>query len=193
VAAKPRVDVTLAEYLALEARAEVKHELVAGTVLAMAGGTPAHSDLATNVTGLLFAALRGGGCRVNNSDLRVGRADADFRAYPDVVVTCGDRRTLDGEATTVENPTLVVEVTSDSTEAYDRGGKSAHYRRFPSLRGYVVVSHRSRSVDVLLRGEEGVWLLRTYGPGETIALESIGASLAVDAIYEGVTLDATPV
>jgi Uma2 family endonuclease len=83
---EPREHATLAEYLALDARSDVKHELVTGTIVDMAGGTPAHSDLATNATGLLFGALLGKPCRVNDSDLRIGRVDDEFRAYPDVVV-----------------------------------------------------------------------------------------------------------
>lgn len=186
--AKPRERATLAEYLALEARSDVKHELLPGTIVDMAGGTPAHSDLATNVTGLLFAALQGKPCRVNNSDLRIGRVDDDFRAYPDVVITCGARVTAVGDANTVTNPTLIVEVTSDSTEGYDRGVNSAQYRQIPSLQTYVVVSHGSVSVDVLTRAEGASWVLRTYGPGEVIELAAVGATLAVDAVYAGVAI-----
>lgn len=184
--AKPGERATLAEYLALDARSDTKHELLPGTIVDMAGGTPAHSDLATNVTIELGAQLRGRPCRVNSSDLRIGRVDDEFRAYPDVVVTCGARETGAGDANTVTNPTLIVEVTSDSTEGYDRGVKSAHYRQIPSLQTYVVVSHGSVSVDVLTRAEGASWVLRTYGPGEVIELASVGATLAVDAVYAGV-------
>jgi Uma2 family endonuclease len=186
--AGPREHATLAEYLALDARSDVKHELVAGTIVDMAGGSPAHSDLATNVTIELGAQLRGRPCRVNNSDLRIGRVDDDFRAYPDVAITCGARVTAEVDPNTVTNPTLVVEVTSDSTEGYDRGVKSAHYRQIASLQTYVLVSHGAVSVDVLTRAEGASWVLRTYGPGEVIELGAVGATLAVDAVYAGVVI-----
>ena len=120
----------------------------------------------------------------------MSRPDADFRAFPDVVITCGPRETAAGDANTVTNPTVIVEITSDSTEGYDRGEKSAHYRRIPSLQAYVLVSHRSVSVDVLTRAEAGTWLLRTYGAGDVIELGTAGVTLAVDAIYAGVAVSA---
>jgi len=125
--------VTYAEYLALEAKADGKHEYVAGTIYAMAAGTPEHARLQVSMSSALASGLRGRPCAVYSSDLRV-RIDATDRAtYPDVTVVCGPIQTSSVDKDAVVNPTVLVEVTSETTEAADRGEKFGHYRRLASL------------------------------------------------------------
>jgi Uma2 family endonuclease len=136
---------TYAEYLGFETSSNVKHEFLDGQIYAMAGGTPEHAALAAAVITLLGPQLRGGECRPYNSDLRV-RTPTGLTTYPDVTVICGPR-TIDAlDPLAVTNPALIVEVLSRSTEEYDSGDKFEHYKTFPSLREYVLVSHRERSV-----------------------------------------------
>ena len=150
-----RIHYTRAEYLALEASSNVKHEYLDGQIYGMAGGTPEHAALAAAVIGLLFPQLRRGRCRPLDADLRVRVAETGLATYPDVTVVCGarERDSVDGHAVT--NPTLIVEVLSPSTESYDRGDKFEHYKCLPSLREYVLVSHRERRVEVWTRGDGG--------------------------------------
>jgi len=132
--------VSLAAYAAAEAASPTKHEWLRGEVLDMAGGTPEHSALAMAVGRELGVALQGRPCRVFSSDLKIFIAETQLATYPDLSVVCGKLETTPEDANSVTNPTLIVEVLSDSTEAYDRGAKFAHYRRLPSLREYVLVS-----------------------------------------------------
>jgi Uma2 family endonuclease len=172
------------EYEELEDGSEVKHEYLAGQIYAMAGGTPEHAALAMAVGARLATALEGSRCRVHSSDLKIRVTKTGLCSYPDVSVVCGPRE-LDPESkTTVTNPTLLVEVTSRSTEEYDRGDKFDHYRQIPSLREYVLVSHREPAIEVRRRGDDGQWTARVARAGERIELESVTCAFDVSAIYE---------
>ena len=170
------------EYRWFEETTDAKHEYLDGQILAMAGGTPEHAALAAAVTVILGQQLAGGPCYPFSSDLRV-RATG-LATYPDVTVVCGplERDVEDPHAAV--NPTVLVEVTSESTEAYDRGEKFTHYPQIPSLREYVLVSHRERGIERRWRDPDGTWRSENVGRGGTVELPSIGAALAVDAIYE---------
>src|SRR4051812_5917797 len=150
------INYTYADYLALEASSNVKHEFLGGQIYAMAGGTPEHAALAAAVIGLLFGQLRGAECRTYDSDLRV-RTPSGLTAYPDVTVICGPSRRDEVDTQAVTNPTLIIEVLSRSTEEYDAGDKFEHYKTLPTLRQYVLVSHRERSVEVWTRDEDEGW------------------------------------
>jgi Uma2 family endonuclease len=174
---------TYQDYLRLEADANVKHEFLAGEIYAMAGGTPEHAAIAMNVGTLLNLQLRGRPCRVFSSDLRVRVLETGLATYPDVSVVCGRLERDPEDANTVTNPTLLVEITSPSSEEHDRGPKLAHYQQIPALREIVVVSHRQRRVEVHHRDDSGTWSIRALGPGEVAALASIGCELPVDEVY----------
>ena len=180
--AEPAKQQTYAEYLALEAQSEEKHEWCDGLIYAMAGGTLEHSRLSSAVGRELGIALRGRPCTVFDSDLRL-RAEATGRAtYADVVVVCGERRTHPEDEHALTNPTLIVEVLSKSTEASDRGEKFSHYRRMPSLQEYVLVAQDEVRIEVYRR-EGDTWVLREYVAGATVELASIDITLPVDAVY----------
>jgi Uma2 family endonuclease len=174
---------TYVEYLDLERASEVKHEYLRGEVFAMAGGTPEHSRLAANVIGELRSALRDRPCVVFTSDARIRIEATDRATYPDVSVVCDRIEPAADDPDAITNPVVIVEVLSDATEADDRGEKFAHYRRLPSLREYVLVSQRAARIEVYRRQADQRWMLTEAGPGQTVALESIGAALAVDEVY----------
>jgi Uma2 family endonuclease len=176
-----KLNYTYAEYLGFEASSNVKHEFLDGQIYAMAGGTPEHAALAAAVITLLGPQLLGGECRPYNSDLRV-RTPTGLTTYPDVTVICGPREIDGADPLAVTNPTLIVEVLSRSTEEYDSGDKFEHYKTFPSLREYVLVSHRERSVEVRSRGEDG-WRTTVVHEGAGVAF-SIGARLDVRELYD---------
>jgi Uma2 family endonuclease len=175
------------DYLDLLEFSTVKLEYCDGEIYAMAGGTPAHADLGASAARLLGNALLGR-CRVSSSDLKV-RVDAtDLTTYPDVTVVCGERRYATIDAHAVINPTLLVEVTSSSTENYDRGDKLSHYKQIPSLTAVLIVSHRRRQVTVIERSTTG-WVQRDVRGGESIVVEPLGLSLSVDELYAGIELE----
>jgi Uma2 family endonuclease len=103
--------------------------------------------------------------------------------YPDASVVCGRPEFQDEARDTLLNPTVVVEVLSDSTEAYDRGEKFVQYQSMPSLTHYVLASQRAPRIEVFTRQPDGGWLLRIYGPGQAARLDALGCEIAVDHAY----------
>jgi len=178
------------EYLALEAASETKHEFVNGVITAMAGASPPHNVLAMNLGASLVALLRGKDCVAMTSDQRVHVPATGLYTYPDIVVACGERRYKDDNPPSLLNPILLVEVTSDTTEDYDRGSKFLHYQSLDSLREYVVVSHRERRVDRHRRLESGDWLATAFTDVDAqVELASLGGAIGLSEIYDKVDLD----
>lgn len=173
---------TYADYLALEDAANVRHEFLEGEIHAMAGGPPVHAAICSNVTTSLNVQLRGKGCRVHSSDLRIRVLETGLATYPDVTVVC-TRAEIDPEnRLTVTNPKVLVEVLSPSTAAYDRGEKLSHYQRVPSLQEIVLVAHDERLIEVWRRGDAGSWT-RSEARSGSIALMSIACVLEVADVY----------
>ena len=126
-----RTSFTATDYLAMEGASDRKHEFVHGAIVAMAGARPAHNALASNVSPSLVILTRSRGCLTFHSDQRVHVPATKLYAYPDVTLACGERRYDDADPPSLLNPTLLVEVTSDSTEDFDRGRKFLHYSEHP--------------------------------------------------------------
>ena len=182
---------TVEEYLELERHSDVKHEYIDGYVYAMAGGSSAQSVISANIIALLRPHLRGGPCRVHTSDMRV-RLSATRYVYPDVSVSCDERDRVNSEQDEIHYPRLVVEVLSRTTQDYDRTDKFDLYRGCTALQDYVLVSTRRPSVHVYSRGDDGVWLLRPFGPGDDVVLPSIDVRTPIAAFYEDVELPTGP-
>jgi Uma2 family endonuclease len=178
-----RIRYAWSDYLALEASSNVKHEFLDGQIYGMAGGTPEHAALTAAVSGLLFAQLRNGRCRVHDADLRVRVLETGLATYPDVTIVGGRSERDPEDSNAVTNPTLIVEVLSKSTEEYDRGDKFEHYKRIPSLRQYVLVSSRDREIQVWTRETDG-WLSSTSRQGDRAELDSVGSHLVVAEVYD---------
>lgn len=174
---------THAEYCAFEREAAVKHEYLAGEVFAMTGGTLEHSRLAAQIGHLLLSALAGGPCRVLSADARVRIEDVDVDVYPDLSVVCGPPETAASDDHALLNPTLVVEILSKSTEAYDRGLKASYYRRIPSLKAYLLVAQDRPMLELQLRESGDRWVIVEAGPGQRLTIAPLGVELDVDAIY----------
>lgn len=177
---------TYPEYLDFERAAEGRHEFVNGLVYAMVGGSPEHARLAQSIGAELRAALRAAGCAVFSSDLRVRVLATGRSTYPDLTVVCGRLERAPDDDDAVTNPTVLVEVLSDSTETADRGDKWAHYQRIPSLQAYLLVSQSSPRIEVFARDEAvpGGWQYRAYGAGETVKLARPPLRVDLDAVYD---------
>lgn len=175
------------DYRRLLARSDIKLELCDGVIYAMAGGTVAHGQLSLAAGSLLRQALLDK-CRAFSSDVMIRVEASDLSTYPDTSVVCGEvlRSKIDENA--VINPAVLVEVTSKSTEDYDRGDKLSHYKQLPSVRAVLIVSHRTRAVTIVERTATG-WDEREVRSGELIALREPAVSFPVDDIYAGVELE----
>ena len=157
-----RVHYTYAEYLVLEEESSIRHEYLDGEIYAMAGGSPDHAALAAAIIGMLRGRLPPG-CRVFSSDLRVRVAATGLSTYPDATVVCGRTQRSADDPLAVTNPVLLVEVTSPSTEDYDRGEKLRHYTGLPSVREVLIVSHRAPELTLHRRVAELVNELALMG------------------------------
>lgn len=185
----PQYRFDASSYLDWEAQQTDKHEYLDGEVFAMAGASDAHVTLAGNLFVALRTHLRGGPCSVFISDMKL-RVEADNAYfYPDVFVTCAEAdRTQPLHKST---PTLVAEVLSSSTSAYDRGAKFAAYRKLPSLREYLLIDPERTSADLFRRNEEGQWVLFPHeAAGDVLELASVGLRLPLAQLYEDVELQA---
>lgn len=175
---------TLADYLAVEEVSIVRHELIGGEIVALAGGTPEHAALASAISGLLTPQLKGKPCRPYSADLRLRVLATGLATYADASVVCEPLERDPSSPTHVTNPRVVFEVLSPGTESYDRGEKREHYQQLPSLREYVLVSQSSKRVEVWSRTtEQEAWRYSVYGAGEAATLASIQCDLMVDDLY----------
>jgi Uma2 family endonuclease len=174
------------EYLALERKSPTKHEYSRGEIFAMAGTSRPHKLIAGNFFAEIRAQLKGRRCEAYITEMRVSVTATGLYTYPDVVVVCGERLFQDSEVDTLLNPTVIAEVLSESTEAYDRGAKFRNYRRIPSLREYVLIAQDRMSVERYTRqGDEWV-LTEAAGPDAELRLDSIDCSVPLRLIYERV-------
>jgi Uma2 family endonuclease len=173
---------TLDEYRRLEEYSNVKHEFLDGAVYAMGGGTPEHGARAMRIGAALVSQLRGKRCVEYSSDVRIKIAASGLFTYPDVSVVCGaeQRDKVDPHALT--NPVVLVEVTSPSTAAYDRGEKLEHYKLLPSVQEVVIVAREEPRIEVWRRAGSG-WVCVTARAHETVQLLSVGCVLAADEVF----------
>ncbi len=175
------------EYLDIERAAEFKSEFFDGEMFAMAGGTFRHSLLSTNCAGELRERLRGGRCLVCNADLRIKIAATGLLTYPDLSVICGPPQFVPGTDDTVLNPTVLVEVLSDSTEAYDRGKKFENYRQIETLREYLLVSQKEPRIEQFIRQPDGCWVLNeAAGLKASLNLPSLQVTLSLAEVFANV-------
>ena len=183
---KPRL--TPEEYLAIEDAAEYKSEYFQGEMFAMAGATYEHNLIAGRVARHIGNQVDGRPCTVCQSDKRVHTPRTGFYTYPDVVVVCGEPAFLDPKKRmNLLNPTIIVEVFSPGTEAYDRGRKFEHYQTIDSLREYLMVAS-DRVAVTLYRQADNQWLLITANtPESSIELESVGCRLLLRDLYDRVS------
>lgn len=174
---------TAEDYLAWEEMQEEKHEYMHAEVFAMGGARREHVIVSLNIAATLKQHLRGTPCQVYISDmeLRVEQVDAFF--YPDVMVSCDKQDQYAEQFLTA--PSLVIEVLSDSTEAYDRGTKFAAYRQLPSIKEYVLVDIKARRIECFRRVAEGDWLLHICAASAVCNLPSVDVSITLADIFEG--------
>jgi Uma2 family endonuclease len=178
------------DWLAIERAADdQRSEFVAGEVFAMTGATEQHNLIVGNVVRELGNALKREPCRVYPSDLKVRIEADDVGTYPDAMVICGERAFHDDRRDVVTNPTLIVEVLSDSSEAYDRGDKFAHYRRLPSLAAYLLLSQDRMQAELFVRRPDDTWQFNAFtGADDRIPLAPTDTEVILGELYDKVAL-----
>ena len=192
---------TVEEYLAFERASDERHEYLDGVIYAMAGSASPqamagesedHGTICMNLNGVLFAQLCSTPCRAFSKDMKVRcgpyrpHTRGGLYAYPDLVVVCGPRQYHDQVRDVLLNPTVIVEVLSPSTEAFDRGDKLRRYRRWlPTLTDYVLVAQGRPVIDHYQRTTTGRWELETLEGLDThLHLPGINCTVPLAEMYE---------
>lgn len=181
--AVPRPRMSLQEYLAWEEQQPTKNEFHRGEVFAMVGARRVHGCVVSNLNRRLAEALDGSGCRVFVEGMKV-QIGEDTVLYPDLFVTCDKSDLVTDLIFTA--PTLVVEVLSPGTQAYDRSQKFALYRRIPTLQEYILVDPDTRRVEAFRRGADGLWDLHDMSESDTLEAASIGCRIAMVDVFDGI-------
>ena len=186
----PKKDkITPEEYLASERQAEVKSEFFDGETFAMAGASREHNQIASNIVRVLGNQFLEKPCSVYSSDMKVKMGEIQKYTYPDVVVSCDKEEFEDETNDVLLNPIVIFEILSDSTEAYDRGEKFAHYQLLDSLVEYILVSQYSCRVEKFQRRDDNAWIYSAFQEMEDIVkLESVSCELPVSEIFRKVNL-----
>ena len=195
--AQPKQSYTPQEYLRLERGATEKHAYFRGEIFAMAGGSVRHSLITARAIRHLGNRLAGRGCEVFESNLRVRIPRTTLYTYPDLSVVCGPVAfdPLDQDQETILNPTLIVEVLSPSTEAYDRGAKFENYQTIESLRGYLLLSQNAPRAELFTRQPDDTWLYAASAGLDDgrVRLDFLNAELPLSEVYDGVSFAAPAV
>jgi Uma2 family endonuclease len=183
------------QYLSIEREADERHEYLDGQIYAMAGESPEHGAICTNLTTEIALQLRRTPCQAFAKDMRVRSGPLPRRrysqkglySYPDLVVVCGEMQLLDENRDVIVNPKVIIEVLSPSTEAFDRGEKFQRYRTHnPSLTDYLIVAQNRPSVEHFARQENGQWVIAASAVdlSESVHIASIDCTLQLAEIYD---------
>jgi Uma2 family endonuclease len=187
MSSQPKTFLTPEEYLEIERAADHKSEYYEGEMFAMAGGSLRHAWIIMNIGGELRQQLKGRPYFITASDLRLRVSPTGLYTYPDVVVVCGEPQYAGDQKDTLLNPSVIIEVLSDSTRDYDLGRKCQHYRTLSSLRDYLMVAQDKPHIDHWMRQEENRGILTEYNDlSQSITLPSIECVLALSEVYDKV-------
>ncbi|BAC89039.1 Uma2 family endonuclease [Gloeobacter violaceus] len=171
------------EYLQIEEHSPIKHKYLDGRLYAMVGSTQDHNLVVLNLAFALRRHLRGTGCRVLTSDVKVRVEQRNRFFYPDIAVSCDERDWA--TPLYLRFPRLIVEVLSDSTEAFDRGARFQDYQTIDTLSEYVLVSSKQPQVECFRRDAEALWVLQSYGL-EVYEIGALNFSGTFEELYEDV-------
>lgn len=173
------------EYLEIERISPIKHEYLQGQLVAMAGASKAHVIITGNLSALLVNHLRGTGCISYAVDMKVRLPSLGLFYYPDLAVSC-DERDRASDEDFILYPKLIIEVLSDSTEAFDRGDKFADYKSIADLEEYILIHQKQILVERFLRKADNLWVPQSYGVGDTVEFMSIQFSCPIAFLYENI-------
>jgi Uma2 family endonuclease len=184
-ASKSHAYFTPEDYLKIERVSPIKHEYLQGQMVAMAGASKAHVIITGNLSAQLVTHLRGKSCITYATDMKVRLPTLNLFYYPDLTVTCDDRDRLSDEDF-ILHPKLIVEVLSDSTEAFDRGDKFADYKTIPEIEEYILIHQKQILLERFQRKSDDLWIPQIYRSGDRINFSSIDFACPIEALYENI-------
>jgi Uma2 family endonuclease len=188
----PKQFITPEQYLHRERNAEFRSEYLRGEMFAMAGASANHNLIVGNCVQNIGQQLKKKPCRVYPSDLKLRIQATGLYTYPDLSVVCGEPQLESDHGDVLLNPVVLIEVLSDSTEAYDRGKKFEHYRTIPSLKHYVLVAQDRHSIDCFSLNPDGSWSLTAcQTPTGMVELAAIDSQLSAVEVYDKVVFPTT--
>ncbi|MET0650437.1 MAG: Uma2 family endonuclease [Pyrinomonadaceae bacterium] len=186
---QPKTYLTPEEYLAIERKAEYKNEYLDGEVFAMTGASRRHNLISVNLSAEIHQQLRGRPCESYASDMRVRIPSRRMYTYPDIVIVCDEPQFEDDYLDTLLNPTVIIEVLSESTERYDRFKKFGFYRTIESLAEYILVAQYEYRIEQYTKQPDGRWMLSEHRSLEDVVeLASVQCTLTLREVYEKVNL-----
>lgn len=189
MSSQPNTYISPEEYLRIERQSEIRSEYLNGEIFAMVGASREHNLIVANITRELTQQLKGKPCELYPNDMRVRIPATGLYTYPDVVVVCGEPVFEDKHVDTLLNPTLIIEVLSESTESYDRGRKFRHYQTVGSIVEYLLVTQDEYRVERFLRQPDANWLYSdARSPKGSLELVSIQCRLTLQEVYDKVVL-----
>lgn len=188
------ISLTVDEYLALERKSEERHEYLDGFIFDMAGESPEHGTICTNIVAEIRNQLKGSRCQAWSKDFKVrsgpaakkGRRTKGLYSYPDLVIFCGEPVFHDEHRDVLTNPAVVLEVLSPTTEAFDRGEKFLRYQNWnPTLTDYVLVSQTMPVIEHFSRLTDGGWSYHVYQDlSDTLTIHSINCTLSLAEVFD---------
>ncbi|MES2774503.1 MAG: Uma2 family endonuclease [Bacteroidota bacterium] len=181
---------TLEEYMEMEEKSLEKHEFYQGEIFAMEGASIAHNQITSNAHIAIGSFLSDRGkCNIFQSDLKIHSSVNSLFTYPDLSIVCGKIETLEKHKDIVTNPSVLVEVLSESTQDYDRGGKFKLYRDIASLKEYIIISSTEMLVEKYDKQADGSWVLHVYGEADTFEIGSVEMQMPVKVLYRNVAFE----
>lgn len=180
---------TVDEYIDFEKTSDSKHEYLDGYIYAMAGGSENHSLISANVLASLHGQRRKHNCAVHTSDMRVQISESKY-TYPDLTVICGEAHFKDSARLSIVNPTIIIEILSPSSEAYDRGDKFENYRKLASLQHYILISQDKPRIEGFMRQDSGLWTFSdAIGLDKIFKIETGDFTLSLAEVYADIEFD----
>ncbi|MCU7834967.1 MAG: Uma2 family endonuclease [gamma proteobacterium symbiont of Taylorina sp.] len=178
---------TARDYLSMERVAETKSEFFNGEIFAMAGASRKHNQITSNLVRLVGNQIQDRSCSIYSADMKVKVENMDKYTYPDVVLSCEDELFEDENEDVLLSPIIIIEVLSDSTEAYDRGDKFLHYQNIESLKEYILFSQKTYLLEHYIKKSDNQWLYQEYHQlGDKIHLKSVDCFINLDDAYSKV-------
>jgi len=194
MSAEPRRKYTLKEYFELEMSSDARHEYWNGEIYSMSGVSESHAQIEVNLIASLRTRLPKQSCRVFPANMRLHVPTLPPYRYADLSAVCG-MPTFEkiGGVDVLSNPVLIIEVLSESTEAYDRGDKFTHYKSIGSLREYLLVAQHRPHITQYVRQDDNTWRYRDVNElSASLALPSVKCSLDLTDVYQDVQFSAAP-
>ncbi len=178
------------EYLALEEQSETRNEYHDGEIVPMSGGTVNHNKISGNFYAYFKFAKKGQSYDVFMADVRLWIPESNRYTYPDVQIICGEVGYYEKRKDTIINPTVIIEVLSQSTEAYDKGDKFKYYRSIPSFQEYIIINQYQYEVEQYVKTEDNKWLVSYLESAEAVlSLNSVEFEISLEELYEGVEFE----